>query len=208
MRANIYVDGFNLYYGALKGTPYKWLDLEALSRRLIPKYDINRIRYFTARIIQDPGDPGSWRRQYIYLRALAANPLTTIHLGKYQRNRVRMPLVAPQAGQPRLVEVFKTEEKGTDVNIASYLLLDTFRNDSDLAVIISNDADLAEPMRIVLREFGADVCIANPCERPSAELGKIPVTYRRQIRESMLAASQLPHVMKDKKGLIRRPPAW
>jgi hypothetical protein len=60
-----------------------------------------------------------------------------------------MLLAVPRAGQPRTVEVIKTEEKGTDVNIASYLLLDTFRADSDLAVIVSNDADLAEPMRIV-----------------------------------------------------------
>jgi uncharacterized LabA/DUF88 family protein len=207
-RANIYVDGFNLYYGALKGTPYKWLDLEALSRRLAPGCDINRIRYFTARIIQDPRDPGPWRRQYIYLRALATNPLTAIHLGKYQRNRVRMTLVAPRVGQPSTVEVFKTEEKGTDVNIASYLLLDTFRSDSDLAVVVSNDADLAEPMRIVLREFGIEVGIANPCKRASAELSKVPVTYRRQIRESMLAASQLPFELKDKRGIIQRPVAW
>ncbi len=45
---NIYVDGFNLYYGALKGTPYKWLDLDMLSRLLVPGREIKRIRYFTA----------------------------------------------------------------------------------------------------------------------------------------------------------------
>jgi len=26
MRTSIYIDGFNLYYSAVKGTPYKWLD--------------------------------------------------------------------------------------------------------------------------------------------------------------------------------------
>jgi hypothetical protein len=207
-RANIYVDGFNLYYGALKGTLYKWLDLEVLSRRLVPGYEINRIRYFTARIIQDPADPGPWRRQYFYMRALAVNPIISIHLGRYQRNRVRMALVAPRPGQPRTVEVFKTEEKGTDVNIASYLLLDAFRGDSDLAVIISNDADLAEPMRIVMREFGLEVGIANPCQRPSAELRGLPVTFQRKIRASVLAASQLPMIFKDRTGLIKRPDPW
>ena len=30
MRTRVYVDAFNLYYGALRGTPYKWLDLDAL----------------------------------------------------------------------------------------------------------------------------------------------------------------------------------
>jgi len=50
VRANVYVDGFNLYYGALKGTPLKWLDIAALCRLLLPGDTINRIRYFTARI--------------------------------------------------------------------------------------------------------------------------------------------------------------
>jgi uncharacterized LabA/DUF88 family protein len=207
-RANIYVDGFNLYYGALKGTPYKWLDLEALSRRLVPGYDINRIRYFTAKIIQDPADPGSWRRQYFYLRAVAANPIVSTHLGRYQRNRVRMTLVSPRPGGPRTVEVFKTEEKGTDVNLASYLLLDTFHNDCDLAVIVTNDADLAEPMRMAMREFRLEVGIVNPCPRVSAELRGLPVTFHRQIRAGVLAASQLPPILRDKTGLVRRPAAW
>tara|TARA_R110002072_G_scaffold29206_4_gene92759 strand:- start:564 stop:863 length:300 start_codon:yes stop_codon:yes gene_type:complete len=34
MRTCVYVDGFNLYYGALKRTPYKWLDLAALMAAL------------------------------------------------------------------------------------------------------------------------------------------------------------------------------
>jgi len=36
MLTNVYVDGFNLYYGCLKGTPYKWLDLGALCQALLP----------------------------------------------------------------------------------------------------------------------------------------------------------------------------
>lgn len=208
MRANVYVDGFNLYYRALRGTSYKWLDLEALSRRLAPGYDINRIRYFTARIIPDPANPDAWRRQYIYIRALAANPVISIHLGRFQRTRVRMALVAPRQGQPRTVEVFKTEEKGTDVNIASYLLLDAFHNESDLSVVVSNDADLAEPIRIVMREFRTSVGIANPGRRACAELSNLRPSFLKQIREGALAASQLPPVLKDEKGIVRRPASW
>jgi hypothetical protein len=48
LQTNVYIDGFNLYYGCLKGTPYKWLDLDALCRRLLPKHRLGRIRYFTA----------------------------------------------------------------------------------------------------------------------------------------------------------------
>lgn len=57
MATIVYIDGFNLYYGALRGTPYKWLDLEALSQRLLPKDDVHLVRYFTARITARPDDP-------------------------------------------------------------------------------------------------------------------------------------------------------
>ena len=43
LRTRVCVDGFNLYYGALKGTPYKWLDLVDLARRLFPA-DSKRLR--------------------------------------------------------------------------------------------------------------------------------------------------------------------
>jgi hypothetical protein len=56
-RTNVYVDGFNLFYGALKGSPYKWLNLEALCQRLLPKDSIRQIRYFTAKVSARPGDP-------------------------------------------------------------------------------------------------------------------------------------------------------
>ena len=48
MRIYVYVDGFNLYYGCLKGTSYKWLNIEKLSQFLFPKHSIKKIKYFTA----------------------------------------------------------------------------------------------------------------------------------------------------------------
>jgi hypothetical protein len=41
-RTNVYIDGFNLFYGALKASPYKWLDPEALCHHLLPKDSISR----------------------------------------------------------------------------------------------------------------------------------------------------------------------
>ena len=41
MRTFVYVDGFNLYYGALKSTSSKWLDLPALFAKILqPHHDI------------------------------------------------------------------------------------------------------------------------------------------------------------------------
>src|SRR5215203_357311 len=92
MRTNVYIDGFNLFYGCLKGSPYKWLDIEALCRRLLPRDHINRIRYFTALVTARPGDLQQPVRQETYLRALETLPTVTVHLGEFYVNRVRMPV--------------------------------------------------------------------------------------------------------------------
>jgi len=73
---NAYIDGFNFYYGCVKGTPYKWLDLSKLCHLLLPKgFQLSRIRYFTARVAGLPGNPDASTRQNIYLRALANSRL-------------------------------------------------------------------------------------------------------------------------------------
>ena len=71
MRTFLYVDGFNLYYGALKGTPWKWLDLPVLFAKVLqPHHDILTVKYFTARVSSTPADPSKPQRQDVYLRAL------------------------------------------------------------------------------------------------------------------------------------------
>jgi hypothetical protein len=69
-QVNVYIDGFNLYYGAVKGSPYKWLDLGALCYRMLPNDTIQSIEYFTAIVSARPYDLGMPVRQQIYLRAL------------------------------------------------------------------------------------------------------------------------------------------
>lgn len=63
-RSIVYIDGFNLYYGAIRGGPFKWLDLQAYFRRLRQADDIQRIYYFSA-LVDGPGRA----RQETYLRA-------------------------------------------------------------------------------------------------------------------------------------------
>jgi len=152
----VYVDGFNLYYGALKGTRCKWLDLEALCRHLLPNETIAVICYFTARV-SGRIDTGAPVRQDMYLRALRTLPRVELHFGTFLTNSVWMPLVAPPTRGSRKVKVIKTEEKGSDVNLASHLLLDAFQNRCDTVVIISNDSDLTEPVRIARYELGVRV---------------------------------------------------
>lgn len=100
MRTFVYVDGFNLYYGMLKGRPYKWLDLKALAIQLVPpKYVIERIKYFTARVsgILDVDAP---RRQATYLKALKTLPEVELHFGNFLAKDIWRPLInLPIAGE-------------------------------------------------------------------------------------------------------------
>ena len=150
MKTNVYIDGFNLYYGCLKGTPHKWLDLAAFCQASFPppRNQINRIRYFTAHLTARPNDPLQLRRQQIYLRALRTLSHLTIHLGSYVEKPTRMPLHPMPTTEPKTVQVMKSEEKGSDVNIATYLLVDAFDDEYETAVVVTNDSDLAEPIRL------------------------------------------------------------
>lgn len=207
MATVVYIDGFNFYYGAVKGTPHKWLDYEALCRRLLPNDQIVKIRYFTARISARPDDPQQAVRQETYLRALATLPLIEIHYGHYVTRPTRMPLANPPARGARTVEVLKTEEKGSDVNLATYLLLDAFQKRCDTAVVVSNDSDLAEPVRIAQSEAGIKVGVINP-HRAKYRSRRLQGTFFKQLRPSVLAQTQLPSVLHDAQGTIHKPASW
>lgn len=74
MRTFVYIDGFNFYYGAVKNTPYKWLDFSKLCQHLLSPNQILKIKYFTARVKARPSDPRQPIRQQTYLRALQTIP--------------------------------------------------------------------------------------------------------------------------------------
>lgn len=144
MITNVYVDGFNLYYRALKPYPqYKWLDLAKLSQALLPDHQIKHIRYFTAVVDQRQGDPQQQIRQQAYLRALRTIPNLSIHYGQFKTRTLRRPLAEPVRGFSGSVLVKTTEEKGTDVNLATYLIMDGYDGEYEQALIISNDSYLA-----------------------------------------------------------------
>src|SRR6266446_9796340 len=90
LKTNVYIDGFNLYYGCVRKTTHHWLDLSALCTTLLPQNQINRIRYFTAFVTPRPSDPQQRVRQEIYLRALRTIPNLTIHTGHFLASKVRM----------------------------------------------------------------------------------------------------------------------
>ena len=106
-----------------------------------------------------------------------------------------------------MVPVIEREEKGSDVNLASYLLLDAFKREYDLAVVVSNDSDLAEPIRLVRREFGLKVRIVNPRKFLAYDLRGIADFYSN-IKLRMLQQSQFSPIMTDAAGSFRKPARW
>lgn len=225
MLTNVYVDGFNLYYGCLKGTPHKWLNLEALFDQVLPKNQIQNIHYFTARVEARPGDPDVAVRQAAYLRALATLPRVQIHYGTFLSSAVRAPVLECSAeGRPvrrnnRLVVkrkpsgavvmewVHKTEEKGSDVNLAAYLLRDALKKVSPCAVVVSNDSDLLTPIRMAQTDGHIVVGLIPPRPNGSAELKRL-ANFKRDIRPHHLISSQFPTVVRDAIGDITKPATW
>lgn len=208
MRTCIYVDGFNLYYRALKDTPYKWLNLATMCRLILPPTNtLTAITYFTARVQPRAADPQQATRQQTYLRALATLPMLSIVFGSFLSTTIRMPLAHPPVQGPRTVEVIKTEEKGSDVNIASHLIHDAHRRRFDVAVLVTNDSDLAEPVRLVTQELGLIVGILYPGAKQSRTLCRY-ATFVRPIRTGVLAASQFPPTLTDTHGTFHKPSVW
>jgi uncharacterized LabA/DUF88 family protein len=103
--------------------------------------------------------------------------------------------------------VLKTEEKGSDVNLASYLLLDAFRRDCEVAVVVSNDADLKTPIELAINELGIHVGVLNPHPPKKRSLDLRP-TFFKQLRRGPVEASQFEPALSDGQGEIRRPDGW
>jgi len=106
-----------------------------------------------------------------------------------------------------MVEVLDTKEKGSDVNLATYLLVDGFNKEYQIAVVMSNDSDLVEPIKLVSNELGLPVGVLHPHRIHIRELSAVAAFYR-PIREKALRASQFPSVLMDAAGTVTKPTTW
>lgn len=202
----VYIDGFNLYYGACRHTPNaKWLNVVELARRLLPDEQIDRVRYYTARVKPPPWDPSVGTRQDFYLRALSTLPEVDIIHGRYQHGTKSARLAEPPHDS---VKVLHVEEKGSDVNLGAHLVYDAMRGLFSKAVVISNDSDLAEPVRLVVSELHKRVVVVNPRDQRSARELEAHASECRKIRAAVVQASQFPDALTDGRGTFHKPPGW
>ena len=209
----IYIDGFALYKALLqyKYREYKWLDLEAFSRRLFPHRDVVQVKYFSAQLKPMTNNRGIGQRQQIFWRALETTGVEIIE-GKFSFVKQWLPLQPEQLdanGKVVTTLVKRPEEKGTDVALASHLIFDAMDGVADSYAVLTNDSDLVPPVEMLTRR-GHDlalVSVAGPSYNKAFDAAGIRTM--RQIREGTPRASQFPATLVDGQGrTIRKPPSW
>lgn len=208
MIARVYVDGFNLYHRRLRNSPYKWLDLVALSEGLIKNdHTLEKLYYFTADVSPRAGDEHSPMRQSTYMSALKTSDRVEIVRGNFLSKTIHRPLVGQE---DTYVYVRDSEEKGSDVNLACQLILDAARDRYDTALVFSQDTDLLEAYRIAREEFGKTVWLVWHEENTSpGKKQKRVVDKILRLRNSMLTRCQFPNVVRGKGGRkITKPDYW
>ncbi len=205
-RSIIYVDGFNFYYGALRGTPHKWLDLQRMFSRLRPQEDVQAIYYFTALLDGQRGE-----KQERYLRALGTSPKVRVMLGKFKRKQVTCRVSGCPYPGSRVFDT--TEEKRTDVNIAIQMLDDVFHGRTDRIVLVSGDSDLVPALELVkMRSPTTQIVVYVPTRNPvrgaAVELRSVADKHRT-FPLSLLRVSQFPPGIADGRGgIIEKPASW
>ena len=214
-RTIIYIDGYNLYYGLLKGSTSKWLDLLALARNLLnDTHEIIEVRYYTSIVKPSPYDAAAVERQNVYLQALGTMCLVKVVLGFYSKHTA---LMAPQRkrcssceeSKDGYVRVMKLEEKRSDVNLAIDAVADAALDRADSFVLITGDSDQTGTIDKIRRQFNKPVIVFDPHEKESQHLKKA-ATFYKNIPRDLPAKCQLPDAIPvgTLGNFICRPAAW
>ncbi len=215
-RARVYVDGFNFYYAAFakgrgKYADFRWLDLPRFFDHVLRDVDIQLVRYFTAKVRPAPWKPNDFSqaaRQESYLAALGSRSRVTIHQATFSTWPVSRPLVGPVGAPPKYVTVWDTKEKGSDVSLASFMLVDGFKELYDIAVVVSDDSDLLHPVQLVRADLGLHVGVVRiRTDRASVFRGR--ADFIRTVRRWHFETAQLPETIALPGGrCVHRPAEW
>ena len=228
LRTAVYIDGYNLYYGRLRHTNYKWLNLVTLFESILkiqdPDSSLEAVKYFTAPALARFAAHGhdSMIAQEHYHRALLArHPAKfSITLGthSFDKNGTLLPTFIQ--GQPfdKSVKshVWKLEEKKTDVNLAIAMYRDVAKGHYDQVIICSNDSD-AEPVLAALKEDFPELVIGvvSPLKESETDIRSVSVSLssyanwtRKYIRDEELELAQLPIRVATRKKPVGKPSHW
>lgn len=228
MKTVCYVDGFNLYYGCLKATSYKWLDLYKLFARIVhennPNVELLQIKFFTAPIktkLASHGDAAG-AAQNAYHRAL--NSLypqqISIFEGYFSLEEGSFLEYLTPPDKTRRIKIWRLEEKQSDVNIALEAYRDATRGRIEQAIFVTNDTDQEPTLKALRQDYPElKIGVILPIKEPSlgtvtrARPGNNRLSIyadwtRSHIRNEELEQSQIPDVVPTQKKAIRKPVYW
>ncbi|MBN8853637.1 MAG: hypothetical protein BGO55_12060 [Sphingobacteriales bacterium 50-39] len=199
-RLNVYIDGFNLYFGMVNSglSSCKWLDVQSLAMNIkSDSHILNETKYFTSRI---SNNPDKQKRQNIYLEALQTTSISIMY-GQF-RNQ---PMKCTQCSY----FWYDSKEKMTDVNIATSMMTDAFTDNFDVAFLISGDSDLVPPVAAIRSLFPQkEIWVVLPPGRESNALKKV-ASGSFVLGKKKLQQSQLPNEVTSKYGMVlKKPPSW
>jgi len=237
LRTRVYIDGYNLYYGCLKGSAYRWLDLHKLFRdHILPSAQLQglesqllslpAIKFFTAPILARAAKSAdSVGTQLTYHSALGHHDAgaTEVVLGYFSMTPVRAKQIDSSNKKIPLidlpdVDVWKLEEKKTDVHLALQAYHDAMTQAVDHVVIVSNDTDIAPALEMIRRHTKAYIGLVVPSLEDQAraptrwvnqELRDLAHWTRSHILANELRQAQLPYVVHAANGkAFSKPDAW
>ncbi|MCH8538707.1 MAG: NYN domain-containing protein [Alkalimonas sp.] len=237
MKTRVYVDGYNLYYGCLKNTPYKWLDLVKLfEAQLLPQSAPQAllptevsVKYFTADIKEQAAfDDTSLADQNAYHRALEAsypNEKLEIVKGYFSIADEYAFEIDPEVPDKypkdcRKIQVWKLEEKQTDVNIAIHALYDVLSDQTlEQIVFVTNDTDLAPVLKMIAEIKRVKIGLIVPIKEKNLRRASTMLTdnahwVRTAIDQEALKSSSLPRVISSSvrqtklRKTIIKPNSW
>ena len=124
-------------------------------------------------------------------------------------SQVALNVVARKAF-PQVPKAFVREwkEKGSDVNLGSYLLRDALLKQISAALVITGDSDLVMPVTFAV-EAGVNVLVIVPNRKQNASVLRNVATRLRMLHPGDLTVAQLPKTFIGKNGRqIVRPDEW
>lgn len=234
LRTRIYIDGYNLYYGCLKNTTYKWLDLEKLFfGKILPSIMIEEggikyssspaekcLKYFTATIIEKAAKSlDSVSSQASYKRALSIHSEECIEIiqGYYSLTKAAARIIDAENPEkyPRdchQLQAWKLEEKQTDVNIAMHAYHDAIHDNVDHIVFVTNDTDIVASLNFIRNYTDKKIGLITPSLENNRQtnnyLSDLAHWVRRDIKEDELRDSQLPLVIPSRRKPVTKPDSW
>jgi uncharacterized LabA/DUF88 family protein len=200
-RVNFYIDGFNLYFGMVEAglLHCKWLDIHAFAVNLKnSSQTLNKVKYFTSRV---NNNIEKQKRQSTFLDANSLSDNVEIIYGQFRSEKANCKTCGN--------DWFESKEKMTDVNISTHLMNDAYKDNFDVAIIVTGDSDIVPPIRFVRDLFPSkEIRVAFPPNRESNELKKV-AHGSFTIGKMKLETAQLVGEVVNKYGdVLKKPKEW